>query len=309
MLVSLEGNLSSNSHFMAVSDDNAEDHALECSLRCHVHGGTDEIQELKAGRFSSDLPLEPLSSWSRSGAKRFFDLACVLPALIILAPVFLSIALAVWLTSAGPVLFLQKRTGRHGQIFTILKFRTMPDAADKERHAVTTTENQQFTPVGPFLRRWKLDELPQLLNVLWGDMSLVGARPKMPEHAIFHLQSRPGITGAATLAFAHEAVALADVPSEQLEAYYRTVVLPAKRELDVEYMAHATFFSDLELLVNTVLRRWDSSTMESSLNAQEFEAAGRRLHNWGSVARVLSARTLIPRSASRSVSEEQVEAS
>jgi len=278
-------------------------------MRYRVRGGTNEIQELKAARFSPDLPTEPLSSWSRSGAKRLFDLACVLPGLMFLAPAFLAIALAVWLTSAGPVLFLQKRMGRHGRIFTILKFRTMPDAADKTRHAVTTTDNQQFTPVGPFLRRWKLDELPQLLNVLWGDMSLVGARPKMPEHALFNLQSRPGITGAATLAFAHEAVALADVPSDQLEVYYRTVVLPAKRELDVEYMAHATFLSDLKLLVNTVLRRWDGSTMESSLNAQEFEAAGRSLHNWSSVARVLSARTSTPCSANRPVSEEQVEVS
>jgi lipopolysaccharide/colanic/teichoic acid biosynthesis glycosyltransferase len=214
---------------MTVSDDHAEENASECSMRYHVRGGTDEKvvhDDSPASRFLPDLPIEPLSPWSRSGAKRFFDLACVLPGLTILAPVLLVIALAVWLTSVGPAFFLQKRMGRHGQTFTILKFRTMPDASDKKRHAVTTTDNQQFTPVGLFLRRWKLDELPQLLNVLWGDMSLVGARPKMPEHAIFSLQGRPGITGAATFAFAHEAVALADVPSDQLEVYYRTVVLP-----------------------------------------------------------------------------------
>ena len=87
----------------------------------------------------------------------------------------------------GSVLFLQKRMGRHGQTFTILKFRTMLDATDKKRHAVTTNDNQQFTSVGPFLRRWKLDKLPQLLNVLWGNMRLVSPRPKMPEDAIFNL--------------------------------------------------------------------------------------------------------------------------
>jgi len=107
--------------------------------------------------------------------------------------------------------------------------------------------------------------------VLWGDMSLVGPRPKMPEHALFNLQSRPGITGAATLAFAREAVVLADVPSDQLEIYYRTVVLPTKRQLDVEYMAHATLLSDLELIANTVLRRWDGSTMESLLRSVALE--------------------------------------
>ena len=86
----------------------------------------------------------------------------------------LAITLAVRLTSSGPVLFLQKRMGRHGRSFTILKFRTLIHAADRTHHAVTTAGNQHFTPIGSFLRRWKLNELPQLLNVLWGDMSLVG---------------------------------------------------------------------------------------------------------------------------------------
>lgn len=247
--------------------------------QCYASEHANQLKELNAVhnlsltfRLASERTTESLSPWSQSNAKRIFDIACVLPGLLLLAPFLLLIALAVWLTSPGPVLFLQKRMGRRGQTFTILKFRTMLCTADKKRHAVTTTENQQFTPIGLFLRHWKLDELPQLLNVLWGNMSLVGPRPKMPEHALFNLQSRPGITGAATLAFAREAAILADVPSDQLEAYYREVILPAKRQLDVEYMGHATFLSDLELIINTVLRRWDGFMTEGQLRASALEA-------------------------------------
>ena len=175
----------------------------------------------------------------------------------LLVPIMLAIALAVRLTSSGPVLFLQKRVGRNGRTFTILKFRTMIHAADKAHHAVTTAGNQRFSPIGPLLRRWKLDELPQLLNVLAGDMSLVGPRPKMPEHVISNLPCRPGITGAATIAFAREEAVLGRVPEDQLEFFYHTVILPAKRRLDASYMAHATFLSDLRLIVDSALRRWD----------------------------------------------------
>jgi lipopolysaccharide/colanic/teichoic acid biosynthesis glycosyltransferase len=153
----------------------------------------------------------------------------------------------------------------------------MTYSEDSAHHAITTTENQPFTIIGPFLRRCKLDELPQLFNVLIGNMSLVGARPKLPEHQIEDLQCRPGITGAATIAFAHEARFLARVPAHLLDDYYRTVVLPTKSRLDVEYMAHATFFSDLKLLVNTVLCRWDGSAIESLLNASAPEIEDRRI--------------------------------
>jgi lipopolysaccharide/colanic/teichoic acid biosynthesis glycosyltransferase len=234
-----------------------------------------------------------MSPWSRSGAKRFFDLACVLLVLPLAVPVLLVIALVVRLTSFGPVLFLQKRMGRHGQTFTILKFRTLIHLTDKARHAVTTTSNQQFTLVGSFLRRWKLDELPQLLNVLWGDMSLVGPRPKMPEHMLHELPCRPGITGAATIAFAREAAVLCRVPDEHLESYYHSVVLPAKRYLDAEYMARATFFSDFQLLVNSVLRRWDIDAMKSLLDTWAFEAEYRMQSSRG--AAVAFASTRLPK--------------
>jgi len=200
---------------------------------------------------------ESLSSWSRSGAKRAFDLACVLGTLPISVPLFVVIGLAVRLSSRGPVLFRQERMGRYGKKFTILKFRTMPvHDSSTDRPAVTTNENQEFTPIGPFLRRFKFDELPQLINVLCGEMSLVGPRPKMPQHQSFHLHSRPGITGHATVLFAQEEDALSRIPVEDLDAYYHSVILPLKQRLDVEYMAKATFASDFMLLVDSVLRNW-----------------------------------------------------
>lgn len=214
---------------------------------------------------------EELSAWSNSAGKRCFDCVCVLLALPLLVPILLLIALAVWLTSAGPVLFLQKRVGCHGRTFTILKFRTLIHDRDARYHAVTTAENQPFTPVGPFLRRWKLDELPQVFNVLLGHMSLVGPRPKMPEHVKVDLPCRPGITGAATIAFAREETILDRVPRHSLDDYYHRVILPAKRQLDAEYMARATFFSDLRLIVNSVLRRWDSTLADSLLEGEFFD--------------------------------------
>ena len=215
---------------------------------------------------SSPLPFRAhLSAWSRSGSKRAFDCACVLLMLPLLIPILLAIALAVRLTSAGPVLFLQKRMGRHGRIFTIVKFRTIVQAADKTHQGITTSGNQAFTQVGPFLRRWKLDELPQVVNVLAGHMSLVGPRPKIPEHAIADLQCRAGITGAATIAFAREEAVLALLPERHLSTFYHSVALPAKHTLDTEYMAQASLLSDLKLIFDSVLRRWESSIMESLL--------------------------------------------
>jgi lipopolysaccharide/colanic/teichoic acid biosynthesis glycosyltransferase len=254
------------------------------------------------------LVIKRISPWSRSDAKRIFDCACVLLALPLLVPVSLAIALAVWLTSSGPVLFLQKRVGRHGQTFTILKFRTLVQAADKAHHAVTTAGNQRFTPAGPFLRRWKLDELPQLLNVLAGHMSLVGPRPKMREHVLCDPLCRPGITGAATIAFAREEALLDRVPKHHLESYYHAVVLPAKRRLDAEYMARATFFSDLKLIVDSVLRRWDTSVMEELLNTGAFEEEDRMQLARASHPEAASTRVPMPPNVDQPASAEQATA-
>jgi lipopolysaccharide/colanic/teichoic acid biosynthesis glycosyltransferase len=228
-------------------------------------------------RSSIHLVRARVSAWSHSHAKRVFDCACIIPIIPFLVPLFLVIGLAVRLTSRGPVLFRQKRMGCNGRVFTIVKFRTLEHREVKSHQAVTTADNQSFTPVGPFLRRWKLDELPQLWNVLRGDMSLVGARPKLPEHQIGPLQCRPGITGAATLIFAREEAFLARLPKHRLDEYYREKVLPLKHQIDVEYMARATFSSDFKLLVDTVLRRWDPTVMESILSGSIVDDDGTEL--------------------------------
>jgi lipopolysaccharide/colanic/teichoic acid biosynthesis glycosyltransferase len=231
-------------------------------------GGTRGVK----AQFSFDLYEERLSSWSQSGAKRLFDLVCALIALPLLIPVFLVIALAIFVTSRGPVFFLQERVGRHNRSFIILKFRTLEHRGQGSHNRVTTAENQRFTLVGPFLRRWKLDELPQLLNVLTGEMSFVGPRPKLPEHQLGRLRCRPGITGVATIAFAREEEVLAGLPQQRLDDCYHSIILPAKLRLDMEYMARSTFFSDLKLIVDTALRRWDTTAMQILLDAEPVEA-------------------------------------
>jgi len=201
---------------------------------------------------------KPLSLWSRSVWKRLFDIACVLCTLPLTVPIFLVICLVVRLTSPGAVLFRQQRMGRNGKLFTILKFRTMPvRRATTERPSVTTSINQRFTSAGPFLRRWKLDELPQLTNVLRGDMSIVGPRPKLADHQTARLKCRPGITGRATVVFAREEMVLSPLPSHQLDGFYYKVILPLKHLLDEDYMSEATFGSDMKLIFNSVFRRWE----------------------------------------------------
>lgn len=209
----------------------------------------------------SDRP----SEWSRSLSKRLFDVACILASLPVTLPIALIVALLVRLTSPGPILFLQERIGRDGKTFRILKFRTMCHLVDAEHSAVTTNSCRQITRIGLLLRRWKLDELPQLLNVLMGDMSLVGARPKLPEHQCGVLHSRPGITGAATLSFAHEGASFDRIPSHHLQDYYREVILPIKWRLDVGYMSRADFLSDLQLILKSVFRRSDHSLSQNTL--------------------------------------------
>lgn len=248
---------------------------LQRSFRFAIHQNVTFIDAV-APRQHANTIAQKMSSWSRSAAKRVFDLCCVIGTLPLTVPMFLLIGLAVRLTSRGPVLFRQARAGMHGKSFTIYKFRTMPvHDATAPRPAVTTNGNQEFTPVGPFLRRYKLDELPQLFNVLRGDMSLVGPRPKMPEHQAIRLNCRPGLTGRATVVFAHEEVALACIPVDDLDNYYHSVVLPMKHRLDSEYMAKATFFSDFELILSSVLRNWSDDELIALLSSSALHAGWR----------------------------------
>lgn len=208
---------------------------------------------------------EALSPWTRSQAKRVFDVVCVLCSLPVVIPIMIAVGLIVRCTSKGPALFRQERMGRDGRAFQILKFRTMVHSPVAVGCLLTTSSDQRFTAVGPLLRRWKLDEIPQLLNVLWGDMSLVGPRPKVCEHEPVGLQCRPGITGAATIAFAREEMTLDCIPRHELKEYYCEVVLPVKRKIDGEYMARASFRTDFALLCNSLLGRWEGWRMQSAL--------------------------------------------
>jgi lipopolysaccharide/colanic/teichoic acid biosynthesis glycosyltransferase len=162
-------------------------------------------------RTSVDLERTPvatgaISKWCSAPGKRAFDLACAIPALVALAPAMLLIGAGVRLTSGSPVLFRQKRFGRNGRIFECIKFRTMKQSAGA---GVTRAGDARVTRMGRILRKWKLDELPQFINVVRGDMSLVGPRPDLPEFIAELDTSRqsglglltPGITGWATLKF------------------------------------------------------------------------------------------------------------
>lgn len=188
--------------------------------------------------------------WINSRRRRAFDWFVAAAALLVLAPFFLLLALLVRGSSPGPVFFRQRRMGRHGTEFTLYKFRSM-HATNAFGSPITVVGDSRITWIGAFLRRYKLDELPQFWNVLKGDMSLVGPRPKLPQHEGLFLRVRPGITGAATLAFRQEEQVLAGIPKHQLDSYYQEVVKPSKAWIDLEYINKASFRSDLRLLSDT----------------------------------------------------------
>lgn len=202
---------------------------------------------------------ESVSPWCLSTSKRLFDLSCAAWVLIVLSPALLLIGLLVRLTSSGPGLFRQTRVGKNGREFTLLKFRTMTHKRSQAGPGITRQDDARVTPLGRVLRKWKLDEWPQFINVAMGDMSLVGPRPDLAEFwsALTAEQQRvlclrPGITGRATLQFRNEEAVLGKVPPEQLTSYYLTSLLPEKARLDWEYARQATFRSDFKLLLDTV---------------------------------------------------------
>ena len=228
---------------------------------------TEKSPKAKTG--SRDQQYHPdLSPWCSSLWKRAFDLVCIVPALILISPILGIIAIAVRLTSAGPVIFRQQRAGQHRKLFTIYKFRTMVENAEAIGPGHTAKGDPRITPIGHFLRRFKLDELPQLYNVLRGDMSLVGPRPKLPNHDPAPMACRPGVTGAATLAFRHESRILCKVPAERIETFYQEHIVPFKLRLDTDYMQVATLASDVRLLLATVLRAGKHLTHEDLLRPQ-----------------------------------------
>jgi lipopolysaccharide/colanic/teichoic acid biosynthesis glycosyltransferase len=192
--------------------------------------------------------------WSFSRGKRLFDCVVSAAVLIVSCIPMAVIALCVRLSSAGPAIFVQKRVGRHGRLFRLYKFRTMAVATRGGGCGLTHSGDVRITPVGRWLRRLKLDELPQFFNVLRGDMSIVGPRPKLPQYADrLTLAYRPGITGAATLAFRCEEDILACVHAHEIDAFYQDRIKPMKASIDERYMRTATFFSDARIVFDTLL--------------------------------------------------------
>ncbi len=190
--------------------------------------------------------------------KRLFDVVLSAVALVVLAPLFLAIAVWVRLDSRGPVFFRQIRVGRLGCTFRIHKFRTMVVDAEKIGPALTVGSDPRVTRSGTLLRRYKLDELPQLIDVLRGDMSLVGPRPELPQYVALYpprqrervLSIRPGITDPASLEFLRESEVLAAAVDP--ERAYRDQILPRKLQIYVEYAEAASFCGDLRILLRTV---------------------------------------------------------
>jgi len=191
--------------------------------------------------------------------KRGFDIIASAVGLILLAPVFGIAVLAIRLTSGSPVIFRQERMGRGFRPFTIYKFRTMVVDAPLKGGSITSHRDSRITPIGAIMRKFKVDELPQLVNVLKGDMSLVGPRPEMPEFVRQFeqdyrviLRIRPGITDLASLKYHNESEVLAKYENPS-EAYVRCI-LPDKLSLSKEYVNRSSFLFDIELILRTLLK-------------------------------------------------------
>jgi lipopolysaccharide/colanic/teichoic acid biosynthesis glycosyltransferase len=189
--------------------------------------------------------------------KRALDILSSALSLIALSPFLIFVACCVRFTSRGPVVFRQIRAGKDGRQFQILKFRSMVVDAAKEGSRITIAGDRRVTVVGKFLRAYKIDELPQLWNVLRGDMSLVGPRPELPVYVAEYtpeqrlvLSVRPGITDPASLAYRHEEKILAG--HRNPEQFYRTQILPDKLARNLAYLREISFSNDLRIILATV---------------------------------------------------------
>lgn len=186
--------------------------------------------------------------------KRAFDILCSFLGLTVLSPVLLVVSVLVAVTSPGGVFFRQERVGKDGKPFRIFKFRSM--RKDNAGLKITTGNDSRITPVGRFLRKSKIDELPQLINVLVGDMSFVGPRPEVADYVNLYtpyqrqvLLVRPGITGLASIRFRNENDLL--TASDDPNRTYVEQIMPRKIDLDLEYIPHASVYYDIELIFQT----------------------------------------------------------
>lgn len=188
---------------------------------------------------------------------RTFDLLAALLGLLVLLPFLALVALLVKLQDGGPVFYRQERVGREGRPFRIWKFRTMVVDADRVGKPLTVGADPRVTRIGAFLRRWKLDELPQLLNVVAGEMGLVGPRPEVPKYVAHYTEAqravlalRPGVTDLASIAYRNESELLAGL--EDPEGHYLQVILPDKIRINLDYAAKASLGRNLKVILATL---------------------------------------------------------
>lgn len=191
--------------------------------------------------------------------KRAFDIVFSLFGLLMLLPLLPLVAILIKVDSRGSVFYRQERVGRDFRIFVIYKFRTMMENADQQGALITAAGDKRITKVGGFLRKYKIDELPQLFNVLKGDMSFVGPRPEVSEYVeLFKsdyrklLTVRPGITDPASLKYSNEETVLG--MSQASQDAYRNRILPEKIRLSSNYIDSNTLMTDLKLIVRTLLK-------------------------------------------------------
>lgn len=193
-------------------------------------------------------------------SKRFFDVVCSCVGLFLLSPVFLIIGLVLKLTSSGPVFFLQERIGLKGKPFNIIKFRTMIPTNQMDGLKITIGADSRITTTGNILRKSKLDELPQLVNVLKGEMSLVGPRPEVAEYINEYprdvldkiLSVRPGITDRAAIELSDEASLLASMPDPK--SAYVSEIMPIKAKYYLEYVDNNSVIEDIKIIFATLLK-------------------------------------------------------
>ena len=200
-----------------------------------------------------DVIIEP----KRASGKRTFDLVFAMSALLLVSPFFLIGSLLAKLQSKGPTFYKAKRVGKDETIFEMYKFRTMVVNADTLGGSLTTYRDTRITPIGRFLRWTKLDELPNLINVIKGEMSLIGPRPEAPDYVKYYtetqkqvLQVKPGMTGPSQLANRDEEEKLKG--QQDAEHYYITELMPKKLALDLHYVATQSIASDIGWLLKTI---------------------------------------------------------
>ncbi|MBC3758968.1 sugar transferase [Hyunsoonleella sp. SJ7] len=191
--------------------------------------------------------------------KRGFDFTFAFIGLVLLFPILILIALLIKLDSPGPVLFVQGRVGKGNKDFKIYKFRTMRTQSDKKGLLTIGNNDSRVTKVGYFLRRYKIDEFPQLLNIIKGDMSFVGPRPELRHYVNYYkdedleiFKVRPGITGLASLKYRNEVELLKK--AENPEAYFINTIIPDKLKYNKLYIKNRNFFLDLKLILLTIIR-------------------------------------------------------